>query len=124
MKLLSGFLLFFVTIVGFQAQATPFYRCSDGPIGSDMYFEIDLMEDGLAFRPYESGFTVDASQASFVGDTYSIVNQTVEMTAEGETFPSLVNALLIFDEPSLTLNLAISYDREAFVSYEMTCVKM
>lgn len=114
--------------VFFALQATAqasYLSCSNGDIEDvgDAYFQIDVLEDGLEFFPYESSFTIDAAEIAFESDTFAIVNKTVTVSSEGQEFPSLINALLILDEKNNRLNAAISFDKGPFRAYEMTCVK-
>jgi hypothetical protein len=108
-----------------QALAEGYLSCSNGTIDEqgDGYFQIDVLEDGLEFFPYEGSFTIDATEAAFDAGTFSVVNRTTTLSVEGEEVSTVVNAMLILDETAKTLNVAISYDKGPFASYEMTCVE-
>lgn len=126
MKRISGLLILVSAFFALQSNAQASYlSCSNGDIENvgDAHFQVDVLEDGLEFSPYEGSFTLDATEVAYESDTFSIVNKTVSVSSEGEEFSSVINALLILDEENKTLNMAISFNKGPFASYEMTCVK-
>lgn len=108
-----------------QAMAESYTSCSNGKFEDvgDAYYEINLYEDGIEFLPYESSFTLDAADIGYENGTFSIINKTTELTAEGQKSTILVNAILILNAASTKLDVAISTDRGPFQSYAMTCVQ-
>ncbi len=124
MKRILGILSILSVFAAFEAGAsTTVLSCNNGDADTigDQYFQVDLFEDGIGFMPYEGQFTVDAGDMTFSEGTFSIVNKTVTASSEGEESSTIINALLILDEKNNTLNVAISRDRGAFHTYEMTC---
>jgi hypothetical protein len=45
------------------------------------------------------------------------------VTAEGEESQSVIDAMLTLNDTATTLNVAISYDKGAYQTYQMTCVE-
>ncbi len=125
MKRIFAILSILSVFASFGASAsTTILSCNNGNIDEvgDGYFQIDILEDGITFLPYEGQFTIEASGSTHTEGTFSIVNQTVTESVEGEEQEVVVNALLILDEKEKTLNVAFSRDRGPFQNYEMTCV--
>lgn len=124
MKSIFGLIGLFAVVFAMQAQAeTSSISCSNGTIDQvgDALFQVNVLEDGIEFLPYEGSFTVDAADAIYDMGTFAIINQPVTVSAEGEQSQSVVNAMLTF-ESSTTMYMAISYDDGAYETYKMTCV--
>ncbi len=120
-------LLLLFALVGFSAHAmeASYTSCSNGDIDKvgDSHYQIDIYEDGIAFRPYESGYTLDVTDIEYDSGTFSIVNKTTEYTSEGTSASVTVNAMLILDSRRGVLNAAISIDGSTFETYTLTCVQ-
>jgi hypothetical protein len=124
--LTAPFLFSIFLAFGSQAMAAGYTSCSNGDISviGDSYYQIDLLEDGIEFMPYEGAFTFDAGDIAYEAGTFSIVNKPVTISAEGEEFTSVVNAILTLNSKGTELNVAISHDSGAFASYTMNCVQV
>ncbi len=89
----------------------------------DRLFVVDIYEDGLEFSPYETSFGFDATEVTYSDNTFTIVNRVTSVSTEGEVSKSLINAFLLLNPKTNKLQVAISYDKGPFQSYELTCVK-
>lgn len=125
MKMIFGLATILTTFTLTAANARPSYTsCSNGKIEKvgDAHFQVDILEDGIEFFPYEGSFTVDATDIKYKGNTFSIVNKVVKFTSEGEESSSIINATLKLNAKRTKLNLVISYDRGPKRTHLMTCV--
>lgn len=126
MKRFFGLLGLFSVFLALEAGAhTNYISCSNGSFDDlgDGYFQIDILEDGIEFFPYEGSFSFDASEITYDSGTYAIVNKTTIASAEGEEYSSTVDAVLTLSEKGTKLNVAISHDKGPFYSYQMACVE-
>ena len=124
MKSILGFLSACFITMNAAAQ-TPYTSCTNGPVEKmgDNHIQIDLLEDGIAFYPYETSFVFDASEVNYSNGVLSIVNKTAKVSSEGQELNWLINALLIFDDKAKILQVAISYDNGPFKAYQLACVE-
>lgn len=123
MKRVFGLIALSAVFFGLQANAeTTYLSCSNGTIDQvgDALFQVNIMEDGIEFLPYEGSFTIDAASIMYDTGTFVVLNETVKVSSEGEESQSLVNAMLTMPS-STTLNVAISHDGGAYQTYELTC---
>ena len=113
-----------VSTLNAQAE-TSYFACTNGTIEEkgDAFFQVNLLEDGIEFNPWESHFSYDLSEVTFDGFTLPIVNKKTKISVEGDEQEVEVNALLVFGDQYKTLNLAISYDKGPFQTHEFTCVE-
>ena len=120
---MKGLFLVLVSAFALHANATSYLSCENGPFEKmgDGYFQVNLLEDGIEFFPYEASFSFDFTDIKNDNNVYSIVNKKTVISAEGEESESVINAMLILDGKSENLNVAISYDGEPFTAFELTC---
>ena len=126
MKRILGLIALSTVFLGLQANAeTSYLSCSNGTIDQvgDGLFQINFMEDGIEFLPYEGSFTLDAAVIAYDGGTFAVLNQSTIVTSEGTETPSVIDALLTLDATATTLNVALSYDKGAYETHQLTCVK-
>ncbi len=126
MKQVLGLLSSVLFIFNVNANAVDSYlSCSNGSIDivGDGYYQIDILEDGIQFLPYEGAFSLDLTQVGYNDGTFSIINQSTTLTSEGDEYPLLVNAMLLLNKQRNKLSVSISDDRGPFRTYEMTCVE-
>ncbi|MCB9072531.1 MAG: hypothetical protein H6623_02830 [Bdellovibrionaceae bacterium] len=99
--------------------------CSNGDadVVGDAYYQIELMEDGIQFRPYEGSFDVDAGELKFENGVITIVNKTVTQTTEGVESSVTVDAILTMNEDGTQLDAIISIDQAPAQAYKMSCEK-
>jgi hypothetical protein len=123
MKRIFAVLALSTLAIGFQVHAKALMTCTNGSIDKvgDNYFQVEVLDNALTISPYESSFTVVNADLGYADGTYSIINKTVAVSAEGEESSQLVNALLVMNAKTQKLNVTISYDKGAFNSYELTC---
>jgi hypothetical protein len=114
-----------LALVGFglQASAESYTSCTNGKVDEvgDLFYQIDLYEDGISFFPYEGEITLDAEKIGYADGTFSIINQNVGLITEGESYPVLLNAILTLNEDRTELNAAISLDQGTFRSLTLNC---
>ncbi len=128
MKKVSAVVSLLSLLVGLNAQAAVakgYTSCSNGNIEKvgDNHFEVNILEDGLQFTPYESGFMVDAASVVVKNDTYTIADKSVAFASEGTKSFRTVNAILVFDGAKRKLQVSLSYDKGPFNTYELSCVQ-
>ena len=124
MKSIFGLIGLFAVVFAMQARAENSYiSCSNGTIDQvgDALFQVNLLEDGIEFLPYEGSFTIDAEDTVYDTGTFAVISQLVTKTSEGEESQTVVNAMLTF-ESSTTMHMAIGFDDGEFETYKMTCV--
>ncbi len=117
-------LMFLVLTVSSQAMAWTI-SCTNGDFEKmgDGFYQIDILEDGIEFMPYETGFTLDAADVIYSAGTFSILNKDVTKSSEGTEWKANIDAILVLSEDNTKLNVAISDDNSAFKTYEMTCTQ-
>lgn len=122
-KLLA--VVFLATVTSFAAKADlSSIQCANGTIDTvgDALYEINILEDGVAFFPYEGSFSFDSTQINYSkSGVISIIDKKVSVTSEGETWTSTKNILLVLTDKDTKLQAAISTDGGPFQSYEMQC---
>lgn len=122
-KLLA--VVFLATVTSFAAKANLTYiQCANGTIDSvgDALYEIQILEDGVQFFPYEGSFSFDGTEINYsTSGVISIVDKKVSVTSEGETWTSTKNIMLVLTDNDTKLQAAISTDGGPFQSYEMQC---
>ena len=129
MKIFKALLLC-AMFAGLQAQAAVHVTCTNGTIETvgDGLYTINIVDEGLEFQPYESGFTVTADKIMQAGNGVLIIaNQQVAATSEGTEFTMLVDAMLLLGqdaEGNLTMKASVSTDKEGFRSLDMTCEQL
>lgn len=113
-----------MAVVGVKAHAEDVkVSCENGSIEQvgDAYFRLDILENGLAFSPYEGSFTVPYEFMVATENTIAILDAKVVGSAEGEAAKFVLDAVLNFNTEESKVNLALSYNKGPFVSYELTC---
>ena len=95
------------------AGANPGYTsCVNGDIWEvgDGHFQLDILEDGLAFYMYETSFSLDVTDVKYSNNRFRFTGKEVHMSSEGEHFKSTVNGLVILsqDEKSATVDININ----------------
>lgn len=116
------------TLISFTAKADlTFTSCVNGTFEemNDGHFQIDILEDGVAFYPYEGHFSIDGADMTYsTSGVISVVDKKTEVSSEGETWTSTKNILLVLSSDKSKLEAAISTDGGPFMTYSMQCTEI
>jgi hypothetical protein len=94
------------------AQAAPLI-CTSGERGEDNRLEVTIDADAeypVIISQHELYLRADKADLTKRGHTIAIVERKVEVSAEGEEWAGVVNALLVYQPKEHTLNLTMMLD--------------
>lgn len=118
---------FFLVLASFSLGAiADNYGCSNG-IPRDMgdsYAQIVIYDDVFELVMHKSKILIPREAATEGESTFSIQETAVTMMGEGDVYPVELNMLAIFRKDLNELSLALSLDKAALRTIEMTCAKM
>lgn len=110
MKALLALSLLFVSAAYAGVSDIASLKCTDGRPGYDEYINLEIKNGAIAYQRHESGFKLSADLTSASGSAISVVDKTVQVTAEGDKFPVRITALFVYDEASKNLSSTVIYD--------------
>ena len=119
-------IILLATVFALNAQASlSTTSCNNGYLSGDRYMQIDINSNSINFSPYEASFSVDFVDVIIsVGAesrTYTILNQFVEGSVEGQSYTATYNIIMTWSADNTKLNIAYSSNFGPFQSLEMTC---
>jgi hypothetical protein len=119
--------LFFTMSLFLTVSAAAAQYCENGTFDQmgDSHFSLTIHEDKIEVNPYESGFTVNKVNIVRKGSTIMVANAKVDYWSEGTLSRYMVD-MIINAQPSMVstskMNVAISYGKGPFETYEMDCL--
>lgn len=95
-------------------------ECTAGKISQDSYINLKIKDGEVAYQRHESHITIKASDTTASGSTIAVVDKTIQVQAEGDTFPVQVSALFVYNKEDHAVRATVLYDnRIQYVEAEL-----
>ncbi len=107
----------------FSFAATKPLDCSAGNMSEDNYVQVTVSRSRVSITMHESHLEVRSRDFVASGNAIAILNKKLNMSAEGDSFTPVINALLVHDaaQKTLTVSLLIDGGVTSLASRVLTC---
>jgi len=98
-------------------------NCSLGELGADNHVQVIFRDSRtVQFELHETSFSASRAEVAENGNSVAILNRKLNLSAEGERFEAVVDALMIYNPADKTLNLTLIIDGGVHTSAaELNC---